>query len=241
MNINIAIDKKEMGERAAARGVELIQEAIQQRGKANIILATGASQFEMLGHLVQANVAWDAVTCFHLDEYIGLPEDHPASFRRYLRERFSNLVAVRDFHFIDGQTDVQRECQRLQDLIDEHPIDVAFIGIGENAHLAFNDPPADFETRQAYIQVELDDLCRRQQWSEGWFETLEDVPQTAISMSIRQIMKSRKIICSVPEKRKAIAVKAALGAAVVPDIPASILQEHPEVYLFLDRDSAELL
>ena len=241
MNINIAVDKQEMGEKAAARGAELIQKAILERGRANIVLATGASQFEMLTALVAAPLDWGAVTGFHLDEYIGLPEEHPASFRRYLRERFSSQVAMRDFHFIDGQAEVNGEFRRLQNLIDQHPIDVAFVGFGENAHLAFNDPPADFDTRQAFIEVELDDACRRQQWGEGWFASLEEVPTRAISMSVWQIMQSRSIICSVPEKRKARAVKAALGNEVIPEIPASILQQHPQVFLFLDRDSAGLL
>ncbi len=241
MKINISANKQELGQKAATQGAALIRETIRNRGTANVILATGASQFEMLSELTQQKIEWSKVTCFHLDEYISLPPTHPASFRKYLMERFTDKVTVKAFHFIDGETDVTTECNRLHDLIRKHPIDVAFIGIGENAHLAFNDPPADFETDRAYIQVALDEACRRQQFGEGWFASLEEVPQTAISMSIRQILRSAAIICTVPDQRKAKAVKASLGEKVSPQIPASILQEHQNVYLYLDRDSASLL
>ncbi len=241
MEITIALNKAELGHKAAQKGTLLINQAIQQRGTANIILATGASQFEMLAALVQENVDWSKVTCFHLDEYIDLPISHPASFRKYLKERFADKVAVKAFHYIDGEGDTTQECQRLNVLIAQHPIDVAFIGIGENGHLAFNDPPADFITDEPYITVRLDEACRRQQYGEGWFDSLDQVPKRAISMSIRQIMKSKYIICTVPDQRKAKAVQATVRGEITPLVPASILQRHPCTYLFLDGESANMI
>jgi glucosamine-6-phosphate deaminase len=179
---------------------------------------------------------------FHLDEYIGMPVTHPASFRKYLQERFiAKVPALKAAHLINGEGDVQAECERLGDLIRRHPIDVALVGIGENGHLAFNDPPADFDTEQPYIIVELDEPCRKQQLGEGWFNTLEDVPQQAISMSIKQILKSKHIICSVPDSRKATAVKNSLEQPVSNLYPASILQSHANCTYFLDKSSAALL
>ncbi len=181
------------------------------------------------------------VTAFHLDEYIGLPESHPASFRKYLRERFASLVPLKKFNYVNGETDPGKECRRLGELIIQCPIDIAFVGIGENGHLAFNDPPADFETEEPYLVVNLDEACRRQQLGEGWFASIEDVPLQAISMSIRQIMKSKAIICSVPDLRKAEAVRKTLKEPVSPLIPASILRNHEKAWLYLDIDSASLL
>lgn len=241
MEINISKTKQDLGRKAAARGAAFIQQAIEKNGAASIILATGASQFEMIEALLKADVDWSKVTAFHLDEYIGLPATHPASFRKYLKERFADKVALKAFVYVDGEADPEKECQRLEKWISKYPIDVAFVGIGENAHLAFNDPPADFETEAAYIPVQLDEACRRQQLGEGWFNSLEEVPQRAISMSIRQIMKSEVIICSVPDARKAEAVKKTVQGAVSPEVPASILQQHPATWLYLDEQSAALL
>jgi glucosamine-6-phosphate deaminase len=182
------------------------------------------------------------VTVFHLDEYIGLPVNHPAGFRRYLKERFAaHIPGLGAFHTIDGESDPRVECNRLGEIIRRHPIDVACVGIGENGHLAFNDPPADFETEEAYIVVSLDEVCRRQQLGEGWFPTLADVPTQAISMSIRQIMRSQAIVCTVPDARKAEAVRRTVEGTVTPLAPASILQHHPNCHLYLDPDSAALL
>jgi glucosamine-6-phosphate deaminase len=179
---------------------------------------------------------------FHLDEYIGLPETHPASFRLYLNERLIDLVHPGTAHLIKGEaSDPQAECQRLNRLIASHEIDVAFVGIGENGHLAFNDPPADFEVEDSYIIVELDEACRRQQLGEGWFASLDEVPRTAISMSIKQIMRSRSIVCTVPDQRKAQAVHDCFTGEVTPLHPASILSQHGRAYLFLDADAASLL
>ncbi len=241
MKISIHNTKEELGALAAEKGAEEIRKAIGKRGEANIIVATGASQFEMLQFLVQARVDWSRVTAFHLDEYIGLSEDHPASFRKYLKERFVDLVPLGRFYYVDGEADPAEVCARLGEAIGQHPIDVAFIGIGENGHLAFNDPPADFEINDPYIQVNLDRACRTQQFNEGWFPSIEAVPEEALSMSVKQIMKSKAIICTVPDERKALAVRNALEDAVSPECPASILKTHPEVHLFLDKGSSSLI
>lgn len=244
MKIETGSDKDDLGRRAAAAGAALIREAIEQRGAANVIVATGASQFEMLEELVGApDIAWHRVTAFHLDEYVGMPITHPASFRRYLWERFVSRLPLplKAFHYVDAEQDPAAECRRLGDLIRRHPIDVAFIGIGENGHVAFNDPPADFQTEEPYIVVNLDEACRRQQLGEGWFATLDDVPQQAISMSCRQIVESNQIVCSVPDARKAQAVRNSLSGPVSRNVPASILQQHERTTVFLDPQSASLL
>ncbi|PID91768.1 MAG: glucosamine-6-phosphate deaminase [Bacteroidetes bacterium] len=241
MTIRIADSVEEMGRQAALEGSALIRQAINEKGSARIILATGASQFKVLKHLVQEEIDWAKVTGFHLDEYIDLPLNHPASFRKYLKERFVDLVPIGTFHYINGEHDPAKECRKLGELIAEAPVDVAFVGIGENGHLAFNDPPADFETEEAYLVVELDELCRQQQLGEGWFEQIGEVPGKAISMSVRQIMKSRHIICSVPDARKAKAVKATVEGEIGPMLPASVLRRHPRTHLFLDREAASLL
>ncbi|NLF08577.1 MAG: glucosamine-6-phosphate deaminase [Pirellulaceae bacterium] len=242
MNLTICRDAKEMGQRAGAAAAEIIRSAIHDRGRANIIAATGASQFEILAALVAADgIDWPQVSGFHLDEYIGLPMTHPASFRRYLKERLVDRVPIGAFHYIDAETEPEGECRRVGELLAAAPIDVALVGVGENGHLAFNDPPADFETETPYLVVELDDVCRRQQYGEGWFPTFDDVPRRAVSMSIRQIMKSKNIICTVPDRRKAEALRAAVEGPVSPLVPASILQQHPQTLFFVDPPAAELL
>jgi glucosamine-6-phosphate deaminase len=244
MDIVIMPDKRELGKAAAAAGAERVRAAIRERGTANIIVATGASQFEMLEQLVrEPDIAWPRVTAFHLDEYVGLPIAHPASFRRYLWERFVSRLPLplAAFHYLDGEHDPRAECKRVGDILRAHAIDVAFVGIGENGHLAFNDPPADFETQEPYLVVELDEACRRQQLGEGWFPTFDDVPRQAISMSVRQIMSSRAIVCTVPDERKAEAVRNAVEGEVTPQVPASILQRHATVTLFLDEPAASRL
>lgn len=236
-------DPAALGNASGKEAAEKIKEAISQKGVANIILATGTSQFETLQQLLgDKEIDWSAVNMFHLDEYIGLPITHKASFRKYLMERFIQKVpSLRAAHLIDGEADPASECKRLGQLILEHPIDVCLCGIGENGHLAFNDPPADFETTSPYIVVALDEACRNQQFGEGWFSTLDEVPKQAISMSIHQIMQSAHIICSVPDERKAKAVKDCLENEVSPLYPASILQQHPSCSLYLDKQSSCLL
>ena len=242
MNIATFSTKEEMGAAAAAHGVSKLQAVLAEKGSASFIVATGASQFEMLAKLAEADLPWNKLTGFHLDEYVGLSINHEASFRKYLWERFVSRLPLplAAFHFLDGEEDADAECRRASELIEQTSIDVAFVGIGENGHLAFNDPPADFETDQPYLTVDLDDACRQQQFGEGWFPSLDAVPRQAISMSVRQIMKSDAIVCTVPDERKAEAVKNATQGPVTPEVPASILQEHPDCRLFLDAAAASL-
>jgi glucosamine-6-phosphate deaminase len=241
--VHIAADANAMGLAAGAQAGELIREAITARGAANIILATGTSQFSTLQQLIaEPGIDWSRVTMFHLDEYIGLPMTSPASFRKYLKERFVDQVpSLKAVHFINAEENAAAECERLNALIRNHPVDVALVGIGENGHLAFNDPPADFDTTDPYIIVELDEACRKQQYGEGWFATMEDVPSRAISMSIRQILASSYIICSVPDRRKAEAVRNSLTVPVDPAVPASSLRCHPACTFYLDAAAASLL
>jgi glucosamine-6-phosphate deaminase len=243
MEINITNDPIELGKTAGKAAAELIRNTIAKNGKANIILATGSSQFETLKQLIiEKDIDWSKVVMFHLDEYIGLPESSGASFRKYLKERFlSKVPALMAVYLVNGETDPVQECNRLSTIIELNPIDVALVGIGENGHLAFNDPPSDFDTKEPYIIVDLDEACRKQQFNEGWFKSVEDVPKKAISMSITQICKSKHIICSVPDVRKAKAVKDCLEEPVSNMFPASILQLHPSCTYYLDKNSASLL
>ncbi len=241
MKIEIYNTPYELGVAAAKHAAQLLHKVIEANGTANIILATGTSQFETLNQLVSEDIDWSKLTMFHLDEYIGLPITHPASFRKYLKERFISKVDLKQVFLINGEANAEQEYKRLSDIIKQHPVDVALVGIGENGHLAFNDPPADFETEEPYIIVELDDVCRRQQMNEGWFNSIDEVPRRAISMSVKQIMKSKNIICSVPDKRKAAAVKNCLKNPVSNLYPASILQTHNNCIVYLDKDAASLL
>jgi glucosamine-6-phosphate deaminase len=241
----IVLDTPEaMGKAAAKTAINHIVASIKQTDQAAIVLATGASQFEVLAHLVKTDrIDWSKVTMFHLDEYVGLPETHNASFRKYLTERFINKVSpLKGIHLIDGDVKAPKaQCLQLSEIISQHKIAVTLAGIGENGHLAFNDPPADFETTEPYLVVDLDTRCRQQQLGEGWFKTLEDVPTQAISMGIQQIMLTKCLILSVPDTRKAEAVKNTVTQAVSPEYPASIVQMHENCHLYLDRASAALL
>ena len=229
--------------RAAARHASrTLQDAIARRGQARIVAATGASQFEFLAALTRApGIDWARVEMFHLDEYVALSIEHPASFRKYLLDRLIEPTGIRRYHLLDGERDAARAADRTGRELAAADVDVAFVGIGENGHLAFNDPPADFATERPYIIVTLDEACRRQQVGEGWFKSVDEVPAQAISMSVRQILKSREIICIVPDTRKADAVKACVEGEVTPMAPASILRTHANTTLYLDRDSAALL
>ena len=244
MKLEIEPSKGALGAAAAAAGVRAIRDAVARRGTSTIVVATGMSQLEMLNSLVKAEgIDWSKVTAFHLDEYVGIPESHPASFRRYLKERFvGHLPTLKTFVPVEGDArDLDGEVKRLNGALGRLAVDVCFAGIGENCHLAFNDPPADFATDDPYIVVELDEACRRQQLGEGWFASLADVPRRAISMSVRQMMRSGTLIVSVPDLRKAKAVKAAVEGEVSPQFPASILQRHASCTLFLDPPAASLL
>lgn len=244
MEISVQENPEKLGQHAGKKAAELIKSAIKEKGNANIILATGSSQFGTISQLIEEeDIDWSVVTMFHLDEYIGLPVTHKASFRKYLKERFVDKVPkLKGVNYINGEADDPAvECKRLEGLIRQSPIDVALVGIGENGHLAFNDPPADFDTDSAYKVVDLDTACRQQQINEGWFPGMEDVPHQAISMTIKQIMLSKHIICSVPDARKAKAVKNTVEQKVSNLYPASILQDHPNCYLYLETASASLL
>ena len=231
-----------MGEHAAAVTAEEIKKAIAERGVCRLLLSTGASQFEVLAALVKMDLEWDKVVMFHLDEYVGMPITHVASFRKYLTERFVNLVHPKAAYFVNGEGDVEKNIAELTAILREAPIDVALIGIGENGHIAFNDPPANFDTKEAYITVTLDERCRRQQMGEGWFATLDDVPTQAISMTVYQMMTSRVVLSIVPGLRKAEAIKKTLEAEEVTNlVPATKLHEHANWMLFLDENSASMV
>ena len=231
-----------MSQAAAAHASDVLRACLRAQDTARVIAATGASQIAFLEALTAtAGIEWSRVEMFHLDEYVGLPVTHPASFRRYLLDRLIDKVGVGRYHLLDGEADPDQVAQQAGDSLAARPVDVAFVGIGENGHLAFNDPPADFTTERPYLIVTLDDACRRQQVGEGWFASIDDVPARAISMSVRQILKSKEIIAVVPDARKANAVKACVEGPVSPMAPASILQTHGNTTLYLDRDSASLL
>lgn len=241
----IGKDKLDMAAKAAASAADCIRRAIAEKGEARIIVATGASQFEFLAALVkEPGIDWTKVTGFHLDEYVGLTIEHPASFRNYMRKRFVSQTPrpMKAFNEVNGEAaDPAAEIRRLQDLLRAAPIDLACVGIGENGHLAFNDPPADFDSNDAYLVVKLDEKCRHQQIGEGWFKTMDEVPTHAFSMTIKQIMWSRTIVCTCPDARKAEAVKGAIDGPVSNMCPSSIMQMHPDCRMFLDPDSAALL
>jgi len=242
VNLRVFPDKDSLARAAAEQAATAIRNAITERGCARIIAATGASQFEFLDELTKArHVDWTKVEMFHLDEYVNMPPTHPASFRKYLRERLIGKVSITRFHLLDGERDAREVIAEITTEIRKATIDVAFVGIGENGHLAFNDPPADFETEEAYMVVDLDEPCRRQQLGEGWFKSLDEVPRRALSMSVRQILKARQIIAVVPDARKARAVANCLQGSISPMAPASILRTHPNTSIYLDKDSAALL
>jgi glucosamine-6-phosphate deaminase len=242
MQIRTYIDRPTMSRAAARHAADRLRDAIERQGRVRIIAATGASQFDFLEALTAApDVDWSRVEMFHLDEYVGLPITHPASFRKYLLERLITKVGMGRYHFLDGELDPRRVADEIGEALAAAPVDVAFVGIGENGHLAFNDPPADFTTEKPYLLVTLDQACREQQVGEGWFASVSDVPERAISMSVRQILKSRTILSIVPDARKARAVKACVEGDVSPMAPASILTTHEDTVLYLDRESAALL
>ena len=242
MRVRIARDRAAMSAAAAGHAAASIRRAVESRGKARIVAATGASQLEFLKALTAApDVDWQRVELFHLDEYAGLPQTHPASFRRYLRENLLEKTGIPAYHFLDGEGDLDAVRRRIGGELLQEDVDVLFAGIGENGHLAFNDPPADFTTTEPYLIVKLDEACRRQQVGEGWFRSLGEVPDTAISMSIQQMLKAREMIVVVPDERKAAAVREALEGEVTPAVPASILRRHPNVTLYLDEPAASLL
>lgn len=239
MNIHIDISDNadELGMRAAGKIASLFEEAINKKGKARIILSTGMSQFETLSHLITYDLPWDKVEMFHLDEYVGLDESHPASFKKYLKERFVSKVNLKAAYFVEGVDAIPSLTRELR----KEEIDVGVIGIGENGHIAFNDPPADFTTGEAYKVVTLDRRCREQQVGEGWFRTIDEVPAEAITMCVKEIMKSKHIVSAVPHEVKAEAIYNTITGRISQDVPATILKTHPDWNLFIDKDSASKL
>jgi glucosamine-6-phosphate deaminase len=242
VRIKILKDKESLGRAAADHAARSLRRVIHDNGNARVIAATGASQFELLDVLTGApEIDWSRVEVFHLDEYVGLPITHPASFRKYLLERLIHKTGITRFHLLDGDGDPESSIRQIGNKLQSTPVDIAFAGIGENGHLAFNDPPADFKTEEPYLVVNLDDVCRQQQVNEGWFSKLADVPKKAISMSVREILRAKEIIVVVPDRRKAQAVKSCLEGEVSPMVPASILRNHSNATIYLDSDSAALL
>lgn len=238
MNIHVYKTTQEMGEEAAKLIAAKLNEAIEKNGEARLLLSTGASQFEMMDALTKMPVDFTKVTMFHLDEYVGLPITHIASFRKYLTERFVSKVPLKEAVFVSGEGDVEANIAYISKRVKEAPIDVGVIGIGENGHIAFNDPPADFDTEAAYKVVTLDERCRKQQVGEGWFATIDDVPKQAISMCVKQIMSSKCIVTVVPHAVKAEAIKNTLAQEINNMVPATIMKSHPHWDLYLDADSA---
>ena len=238
MEIRICKDRYELGKSAAAYTAALINQTIEEKGSARIALSTGASQFDTIAALIEEKVDWSRVEMFHLDEYMDLPETHPASFRLYLREKFTSKVKLGAVHFVEGTRENMAEISRE---ILKSPIDVGLIGIGENSHIAFNDPPANFDVEDPYIVVALNDTCKKQQVGEGWFATVDDVPKHAVSMSVKQIMRCRHIISCVPYAVKAQAVYDTLTKSLTNVTPATMLKTHPNFTLYVDNDSAAKL
>ncbi|MFY9530087.1 MAG: glucosamine-6-phosphate deaminase [Candidatus Acidiferrales bacterium] len=242
MVLRVFEDKISLGKTAAEQAATAIRRAIRDRGQARVIAASAASQFKFLENLTKTrDLDWKKVALFHLDEYIGLPMTHPASFCKFLQEHLISKTGITNYHLLNGQEDPADVIRRTSQALTAAPIDVAFVGIGENGHLAFNDPPADFETEEPYIIVALDEACRRQQVGEGWFQDLSAVPKQAISMSVRQVLKAKEIIAVVPDARKAQAVKACFDGKISTMAPSSILRTHSNATVYLDKASAALL
>ena len=242
MVLKVFPDKMSLGDAAAAQAATAIRGAIRDRGTARVVAATAASQAEFLDALVKApDIDWSRVELFHLDEYIGLPVTHPASFRKMLLELLIHKTGIKHYHLLDGDADPAEVCDRVSRAIASAPIDVEFLGIGENGHIAFNDPPADFGIEKPYLVVNLDEACRRQQVGEAWFADISQVPKQALSMSVKQILKAKEILAVVPDTRKAQAVKACFEGEISPMAPASILRRHSNATIYLDEKSAALL
>lgn len=242
MIIKVFPSKAALAKDAASHAADLLRKTIADRGEARIIAATGAAQFDFLEVLTSTpGIDWKRVEMFHLDEYVGISDQSPASFCKFLKERLIDKTGMEKYHLLDCTKPASEVIAQVSAELRKAPIDVAFVGVGENGHLAFNDPPADFDTDEAYIVVNLDEACRKQQLGEGWFPTLEDVPRQAISMTVREILKAKEILAIVPDKRKAKAVQACFDDGISPNAPASILQNHPATIIYLDQESASLL
>ncbi len=240
LKVEIFRTAAEMGTASAVFVSDILKKAIDERGSASLILGTGASQYPLHDELLLKDLDWKKITLFHLDEYIGIDSNHPASFRRFLRERIAEKVFPGNVYYLNGDaSDPEQEIKRYEALLKNNPVDVACIGIGENGHIAFNDPVvADFNDPEYLKVVKMDDACRRQQVGEGWFPSLADVPETALTLTIPAIMDSRYISCTVPDERKSDAVYNTLEKEINTSCPASVLRRHNNAVLFLDRFSA---
>jgi glucosamine-6-phosphate deaminase len=242
MKIRVLEDSNSLGLAAAEHAASSLRRILDDSGQARIVVATGASQLKFLDALTSMEgIDWPRVEMFHLDEYIDLPMNHPASFRKYLLERLIHKTGITRYHLLDPGEDPERMARRAGEELNSAPVDIAFVGVGENGHLAFNDPPADFEARESYLVVDLNEECRQQQVNEGWFSNVSEVPRRAVSMSVHQILQAKEIIAVVPDRRKAQAVRTCFEGPITPLAPASILRTHPNTTIFLDQDSAALL
>lgn len=241
MKITLSENAQQLGQRAADLTASLLNEAVAKNGSARLVLSTGASQFETIAALIKKDIDWSKIEVFHLDEYVDLPITHPTSFRKYIKERFGDHVGAKAIHYVNTEGDIEENIKSLTEEFRSAPIDVALIGIGENAHIAFNDPPADFNNKNAYIIVNLDEKCRNQQLGEGWFKTLDEVPKQAVSMTVFEIMNAKAIISSVPHKVKAQAIKDTLENDLTPYVPATMLKQHQNWNLFIDQNSASMV
>lgn len=243
MLLRVFANRDELSRAAAAQAASAIQRAIAAQGSARIVAATAASQIEFLDTLTRsAGIDWRKVEAFHLDEYIGLPVTHPGSFRKMLLEQLIRKTGITNYHLLDGDTgDPAAVARRVGQQLASRPVDIAFLGIGENGHIAFNDPPADFRIDDPYIVVNLDEACRRQQVGEAWFSNISQVPERALSMSVQQILKAKELLAVVPDTRKANAIKACFAGEISPMAPASILRRHANATVYLDSNSASLL
>jgi glucosamine-6-phosphate deaminase len=238
MKVHVLENAQDLGKAAAAHTATIMNDLLARKGKVRLVLSTGSSQFETLDALTKMEIDWSKVEMFHLDEYVGLTDQHPASFRKYLKERFVDLVPIQKAHYVSGEGNIEENIEHLTREIRKEPIDLALIGIGENGHIAFNDPPADFDTKEAYMVVDLDENCKKQQVGEGWFPSINEVPQQAITMTVHQIMQSEIIISCVPHQVKANAIRDFFGNEVSNNVPATILKTHPNYTLYLDKQSS---
>ncbi len=244
LSVSIYEDRQKMGKAAADEGITFIQQLLKQKEFINIIFAAAPSQNEVLEALKNSpEVDFSRINAFHMDEYIGLPENAPQGFGNFLKRHLFGLVNFHSVHYINGQAkNYNEECERYALLLKEFPVDICFMGIGENGHIAFNDPAvADFHDSQSMKVVKLDEICRKQQVNDKCFESIENVPTHAFTLTIPSLMNAEKIICTVPAQTKAAAVRRALNEEISETCPASILRTHPNAKLFIDSDAASLL
>ena len=242
MTVKIFQSNPALGLGAAEDFGKLISSILTKQGHASVIFASANSQLTFFSSLLQRKIEWSKISIFHMDEYLGMTDQHPASFSRFIREKLVNFIQPAAFYPLRGDTpDADVELRRYADLMQKYPPDLSVLGVGENGHLAFNDPPADFNTTKIIHTVTLDLACRKQQVGEGHFKTLDDVPKQALSLTVPALLAPKHVLAIVPERRKAEAVRAALKGPVTPQCPASILRTRSNATIYLDRESASLL